>query len=676
MPHPTHPNAKYGSGRTPWTFLVIAVVLGCVLVLLDMGLGDRQAVGLTEVPITVDAARPGETISPLLYGTNINHVGMTNGFERLPKTKDEYEKALARWFSYLPLVEKLGPTIIRFPGGLNANGYIWFQDIGPYGTRPLQEISRSQSGSIGTDEFLAFCEKLGAQAMITVNVNRASGMPVLKTLTDENYQKNAAIAADWVEYCNAPNNGSNPRGGTDWAAVRAKNGHPQPYGVKYWELGNELWDMPLAWYKKAIQLFSQQMKAVDPTIQIGVITLPPVHSKEKYTQWFRDIQAECGGSFDFWIHHTYTPGTSGKINGFLLSGPGASITVPISFPRAGDCSLCYTAQPVKGAVKVALFLDDRLLESKNIVFPFESCTRFQAPAGQHRLKVSVESGNGVFLYHMMKKRDSSGEDYLDLKNSPELYYLVVAGASRSEQALWPLELTGGKPVCITEYNSHYDLAKRPPMLGQVYGLREALNMAQYLQFFARKGFPVATQWLLYDDMYGFGLIEGVGIDPNKGGEVGRRDPRPRPSYYVLKLYREHLLGRMLPVQVESPSFHVGPPGPYVAMGVVGNQPMDVPYVNAVAALSDDGKRVALLVNNLHYEGEFTLKVRVKGFVPSKDVRHFAVEGADPWTNNEPEECPAGDCVKIVEKEAVVSSAGEIVCTLPPHSASAVVLQRK
>ena len=37
-----------------------------------------------------------------------------------------------------------------------------------------------------------------------------------------------ADAADLVEYCNAPNNGSNPNGGTDWAAVRAQNGHPQP----------------------------------------------------------------------------------------------------------------------------------------------------------------------------------------------------------------------------------------------------------------------------------------------------------------------------------------------------------------------------------------------------------------------------------------------------------------
>lgn len=655
---------------------VCLAAIGSLLLSPAAGFAVQEATRPLEASVTVDATRPGDKISPLLYGTNINCPSICNGWSHQPKTRAEYKAVIDKWLGYLALVQNLGPTIIRFPGGLNANAYVWYQDIGPAEGRTPQSFGGIKYSTVGTDEFMAFCEKLGAQAMMTVNVNRASGTSILKTLTMENYQKNAAIAADWVEYCNAPNNGSNPRGGTDWAAVRAKNGHPEPYGVRYWELGNELWDMPLDWYKRAIQLFSREMRAADPTIQIGVVTIPQFHPKEKYTQWLRQILAECGPSFDFWIHHAYTPGMSGgKINGFLLSGPGASITVPIAFPRGGDCNLCYTAQPVKGAAKIALSLDDKILESKNIVFPFEYCTRFQAPVGEHKIKVSLESGNGVFLYHMMKRKDASGAPYLDLKNSPELYYVIVAGATHEEKSLWPLELTGGKPVFITEYNTHYDLAKRPPMLGQVSALREALNMGQYIQFFARKGFPVATQWLLYDDMYGFGLIEGVGIDLNRGGEVGRKDPRPRPSYHVLKLYRDHLVGRMLPVQVDSPTFHVGPPGPFVAAGFVGYQPMDLPFIHAVASLSDDGKNLSVLVNNLHYDSEFTLKLRVKGFLPADGTKHLAVVGPDSWTSNEPEDCPSGDCVKTVEGKASVS-AGEVVCTLPPHSASAIVFQKR
>ena len=45
--------------------------------------------------------------------------------------------------------------------------------------------------------------------------------------------------ADLVEYLNSPNNGSNPNGGINWAAERAKNGHPSPYNVKYFgNIGN------------------------------------------------------------------------------------------------------------------------------------------------------------------------------------------------------------------------------------------------------------------------------------------------------------------------------------------------------------------------------------------------------------------------------------------------------
>jgi alpha-L-arabinofuranosidase len=510
--------------------------------------------------------------------------------------------------------------------------------------------------------------------MITVNINRASGASIFTVLSTENYQRNAAIAADWVEYCNAPNNGSNPRGGTDWAAVRAQNGHPECYGVKYWELGNELWDMPLNWYTKAVQIFSKEMKSVDPTIEVGVVALPAYYQQEKYTQWFRGLLAEAGNSFDFWIHHMYTPAVSGKVNGFILTGQGASISTKVSFSRPGTCSLCFTAEPLRRPASVGLYLDGKPVDTFTILPRKEYCTKVEAMSGEHVLKLSVEKGYGAQIFHMMKKEDASGSAYIDLKNSPELYYLIVSGALSDEQGLWPTSLLGGKPVYITEYNSHYELEVRPPMLGQIYSLREALNVAQYLQYFARKGIPVATQWLLYDNMYGFGLIEGVGFDPNHGGVMGRTNPRPRPSYYVLKLYRDYLERKLLPVEVTCPRFHIGPPAPSVAMGFVGNKPMDVPFINAVASISEDGKRVALLVNNLHYDKEFSCKVVVKGFIPSPQAKQYVVSGATSWANNEPDMCPQGDCVSIVEK-GLTMSGQDFSCTVPPHSASAIVLSR-
>ena len=48
-------------------------------------------------------------------------------------------------------------------------------------------------------------------------------------------------ARDWVEYCNGNTS-------TIWGALRAARGHPEPYNVKIWYLGNEIgWHVPFAW---------------------------------------------------------------------------------------------------------------------------------------------------------------------------------------------------------------------------------------------------------------------------------------------------------------------------------------------------------------------------------------------------------------------------------------------
>lgn len=125
-------------------------------------------------------------------------------------------------------VKRAGVGMIRFPGGTPANLYDWKQAIGPVEDRGCQTDGRDNGGSgpldgrFGPDEYLKVIDATGATAEIMVPM--ANETP--------------ADAADWVEYFNAPV-GTNPRGGIAWAARRAANGHPSPYGVKYWEIGNE-----------------------------------------------------------------------------------------------------------------------------------------------------------------------------------------------------------------------------------------------------------------------------------------------------------------------------------------------------------------------------------------------------------------------------------------------------
>ncbi len=111
--------------------------------------------------------------------------------------------------------------ILRWPGGNFVSGYHWEDGVGPQESRPTRPNwawGGVEPNLFGTDEFIAFCRAVGCEPMICVN--GGDGTP--------------EEAARWVEYCNGPV--TSPMG-----AKRAANGHAEPYNVRYWEAGNELW---------------------------------------------------------------------------------------------------------------------------------------------------------------------------------------------------------------------------------------------------------------------------------------------------------------------------------------------------------------------------------------------------------------------------------------------------
>ncbi|NOX56892.1 MAG: hypothetical protein GXP27_21115 [Planctomycetes bacterium] len=143
--------------------------------------------------------------------------------------------------------------LLRWPGGNFASGYHWKDGIGPVDDRPIRlnrPWNMPEPNHVGTDEFMRFCELVGAKPMICVNAG--DGTP--------------EEAADWVEYCNGP--ATSPMG-----KRRAANGHPEPYRVQYWEIGNELYGQ---WqighcsaeeYAERYRQFVAAMKQRDPSIR-------------------------------------------------------------------------------------------------------------------------------------------------------------------------------------------------------------------------------------------------------------------------------------------------------------------------------------------------------------------------------------------------------------------------
>jgi alpha-L-arabinofuranosidase len=175
--------------------------------------------------IKLDIDRKCGEIDKLLFGNFTEHLGRCiYGGIYQPGSAQADENGFRR--DVLEATQKLGVSIIRWPGGNFASGYHWLDGIGPKENRPKRKDlawGDTESNQFGTDDFLKFTTTLGVEPYICVNLGTGSW--------DE--------ARNWVEYCNA-------RPGLYYSDLRAKNGHPEPYHVKYWGLGNEIdgpWQM-------------------------------------------------------------------------------------------------------------------------------------------------------------------------------------------------------------------------------------------------------------------------------------------------------------------------------------------------------------------------------------------------------------------------------------------------
>lgn len=190
----------------------------------------------------------------------------------------------------------MGISIVRFPGGCFAANYHWTDGIGSKKDRPKTKYSGywPADNDFGTDEFIAWCRKIGAEPQICVNMG--SGTP--------------EEARNWVEYCNGP-------AGSKWADLRVKNGHPEPYNVKFWDIGNEVsgeWENGYTEkeedYIRLAREFTRGMKLTDPSIKL-VFTgnlFPTYHARKN---WNRAVLEALYPFIDYITMHYYV-GQIGK----------------------------------------------------------------------------------------------------------------------------------------------------------------------------------------------------------------------------------------------------------------------------------------------------------------------------------------------------------------------------
>jgi alpha-N-arabinofuranosidase len=264
-------------------------VLVCTVMAASVSAQDGDAAPL-RARITIDAGRIIGDVNPLIFGHNVEAADSQFIFSPQHNTVSGrtgdglWDPAARRPVpEVLQLAREAGMTMLRYPGGCLVHNYDWKKAVGPVEQRP--------DFTFGVDEFIEFCRASGAVPLMNVSA----------------YVGGPREAAELVEYLNAPATPAYP-----WAMRRAQWGHPEPYGVVYFEMGNEsdhgnhdvkpfrkhTPESYADWFNECSRL----MRAVDPGVEMGALMGTGSGPNDP---WNRTVLTRVKDSADFIIVHTY-----------------------------------------------------------------------------------------------------------------------------------------------------------------------------------------------------------------------------------------------------------------------------------------------------------------------------------------------------------------------------------
>ncbi len=237
--------------------------------------GVRPALAAdAEIEITPQDAGP--EISPHIYGHFIEHLGgvIYDGIWVGRQSKIANIDGIRKQF--VDDMKRIGAPNYRWPGGCFADGYHWRDGIGATAKRPRTYnywqasmpagLDHTETNAFGIHEFIRLCRLTGAEPYLAANMG--SGSP-------QEFH-------DWVSYCNAP------AGTLSLASERAANGDKDPFGVRWWGVGNESWgcggDMTPQEYATLYRRYVTQFPAYDPKPYLVAVG-PRGHSKDLDLGW-------------------------------------------------------------------------------------------------------------------------------------------------------------------------------------------------------------------------------------------------------------------------------------------------------------------------------------------------------------------------------------------------------
>jgi len=238
-----------------------------------------------------------------LFGSFVEHMGRcvyTGIFE--PDHPGADEDGLRT--DVLELVREMGVTVVRYPGGNFVSGYRWEDGVGPVADRPHRldgAWHTVESNAFGLHEFMTWARKAGVEPMEAINLGT----------------RGVEEARQLVEYANHP-------GGTALSDLRIKNGAREPFGIKLWNLGNEM-DGPWQIGHKTADEYgrlavetAKAMRFVDPDLEL-VACGSSSRSMPTFGTWEQVVLGHTYEEVDYVSLHAYYEETEVDQTSFLAS---------------------------------------------------------------------------------------------------------------------------------------------------------------------------------------------------------------------------------------------------------------------------------------------------------------------------------------------------------------------
>lgn len=231
----------------------------------------------TSYPFEFTPAFSGDSVALEIYSTG-------KGTFRIGTVSLMPADNLKGWRSdVVALLKELDSPVYRWPGGNFVSGYNWMDGIGERDKRPPRKNPAwkgVEPNDVGIHEYMELMNMINAEPYISVN----TGLGTVEDVAKE------------VEYCNGSVD-------TEMGKLRAENGHPEPYNVKFWAVGNEMYGnwqlghMPLDEYVKKHNRVAEAIWKVDPDAKlVGVGSLG---------KWDVAMLSECSDYLSLLSEHVY-----------------------------------------------------------------------------------------------------------------------------------------------------------------------------------------------------------------------------------------------------------------------------------------------------------------------------------------------------------------------------------